>query len=502
MDYIFLLPLLPPVLAIVFTLWTKEVNISLFSGIFIGALLFTGFKPFETMTLISKIMSEKVGANFGVIFFLILLGMLICLMNKSGATHKYALWAEQRLKTKQQTLLATMLLGVLIFIDDYFNCVTVGTVMRPITDRKYISREKLAYIIDSTAAPVCIIAPVSSWAAAVSTSLPDGLNIDGFQLFLKTISCNFYSLLSLLMVLFVILLDVDYGKMASFEEQATHDGYLKRFNDTDIPVENGKGTVLDLLLPVSALITFCIIGMLYTGGFFMGVDIATAFAECDAMTGLFIGAFFTVFFIAFLYLPRKIVSFNEFMEALVDGFKNMVPTLLILIFAWTLSGICGSECLNTGRVVSSLVAKYSLTLNFMPPLFFAFAAFISMSTGTAWGTFAILLPIAVSVCGDAMTPIMIVTSAAVLGGSVCGDHLSPISDTTIMSSTGASCNHVDHVASQMQYGLVVAVISMVCYFINAFINNTLVTLLIGASSIVLLLLFIKRSIALQSKHNG
>lgn len=497
----YLWALVPPVLAIIFALATKEVNISLIAGIFVGTLIFTGFKPFESVTTMISIMGEKVGSNYGVLLFLVLLGMLVALMNKSGATHQYALWAEKKLKTKKQTLLATMFLGILIFIDDYFNCLTVGTVMRPISDRKKISREKLAYIIDSTAAPVCIIAPVSSWAAAVSSSLPDGSTIDGFQLFLKTIGCNYYAWLSLIMVFLVIVIGVDYGKMKQFEEVAQNATDLEEAKDTGMDV-TGNGKVLDLILPVAVLIVLCITGMLYTGGFFEGVNVADAFANCDAMMGLSIGAFYTVIFTCILYVPRKIVTFKEFMESLVEGFNNMVPTLLILIFAWTLSGICGVNYLNTGGVVGQIVMDHNVALKLMPGIFFAIAMFLSMATGTAWGTFAILLPIAVSVFNDAMTPTMVLTSAAVLSGSVCGDHLSPISDTTIMSSTGASCHHIDHVASQMQYGLAVATISVICYFVGAETENLPFTFILGALLVFIYLMAIKKYQTIKAKENA
>ncbi len=480
--------LVPPVLAIVFALWSKEVNLSLLSGIVIGTLIYNGFRPLESIETMLLIMQEKVGANYGVLFFLVLLGMLVTLMNASGATSKYAKVMENRLKSKKQTLFATMFLGVLIFIDDYFNCLTVGTVMRPISDRKKISREKLAYIIDSTAAPVCIIAPVSSWAAAVSSSLPDGSTVDGFLLFMKTIACNYYAWLSLFMVFMVILLEVDYGQMKVFEERAQE---TYSYEDEHVEVE-GKGKVMDLILPVVVLIVLCVIGMLYTGGYLEGASIASAFANCDAMMGLSIGAFYTVLFTAFLYLPRGVVTPKQFMEALVEGFNNMVPTLLILIFAWTLSGICGVNYLNTGGVVGAFVMEHSIAIDYMPAIFFIIAMLLSMATGTAWGTFAILLPIAVSVFQDQMSVVMVLTSAAVLSGSVCGDHLSPISDTTIMSSTGASCNHIDHVSSQMQYGLVVAIVSVVCYVLASLSKNTYLAMGVGCLSLFVYLLVMKK----------
>ena len=457
--------LIPPVLAIIISLITKEVNLSLVIGIIVGCGLYCSFNPFTTVTTMFDIMSTKVYGNMGVLLFIILLGMIVHLMNMSGATREYAKWASKKLKTRKQSMLATMVLGIIIFVDDYFNCLTVGTVMRPITDKNKISREKLAYIIDSTAAPVCIIAPISSWAAAVSSSLPDGSSIDGFQLFMKTIFCNYYSWLSLGMILLTVLFNADFGKMREFEKKAIEGELsLSTEEDTDIK-RNGK--VVDLILPVVFLIAFSIISMLYTGGLFEGnVSIGDAFANCDAILGLAMGAAYSVVFVALLYLPRKIVTPKEFLDGLVQGFINMVPATLILTFAWTLSGICGTDYLNAGGFVASVVEKYSIPLNMMPAIFFVVALLLAFSTGTSWGTFAILLPITVSVFGDQMLPLTAITTAAVLGGSVCGDHISPISDTTILSSTGAGCSHINHVATQMQYGIVVAAISVISYVIS------------------------------------
>lgn len=476
--------LVPPILAIIISLITKEVNFSLIIGIVMGCGLYCSFNPFTTATTMFEIMSSKVYGNMGVLFFIILLGMIVHLMNMSGATHEYAKWASRRLKTRKQSLLATMALGIIIFVDDYFNCLTVGTVMRPITDKNKISREKLAYIIDSTAAPICIIAPISSWAAAVSSSLPDGSSIDGFQLFMKTIFCNYYSWLSLGMILFTVLLSVDFGKMREYEKRALA-GELEVAEDI-APDSNRHGKVADLLLPVIALIVLSIVSMLYTGGFFDGeMSIGDAFANCDAILGLAMGAAYTVIFVAVLYLPRKIVTPKEFLDGLVQGFINMVPATLILTFAWTLSGICGGDYLNAGGFVADIVNKYSISLNLMPAIFFVIALLLAFSTGTSWGTFAILLPITVSVFGDQLLPLTAITTAAVLGGSVCGDHISPISDTTILSSTGAGCSHINHVSTQMQYGLVVAVVSVVSYLVGGFTESTAAGFVTGFAVLIL-----------------
>lgn len=481
--------LVPPILAIVISLITKEVNLSLFAGILVGAILFTGGNPFTTVTTMFDVMADKVKGNMGVLIFIILLGMIVFLMNQSGATHRYALWAARKLKTKRSTLIATMFLGIIIFVDDYFNCLTVGTVMRPIADRNKISREKLAYIIDSTAAPICIVAPISSWAAAVSSYLPEGSSIDGFTLFIKSIVSNYYSWFCIALILFTSLLSVDFGKMRKYEIEAMASKLNEENDNTEEYGKVGKGRVLDLVLPVLALIIFSIICMLYTGGLFSGeaATIGEAFANCDAITGLAMGGLFTVIFLAILYLPRKIVTPKQYLDGLVEGFKNMVPATLILVLAWTLGGICGADYLDAGGFVGAFVQQNNISLTFMPVIFFIIALLLAFSTGTSWGTFAILLPIAVAVFQDQMTPTMVMTVSAVLGGGVCGDHVSPISDTTILSSTGAACNHINHVASQLEYGIVVAVATIISYIIGSLIQNAWIALIIG---IVLIFLFV------------
>lgn len=478
--------ILPPIVAILISLKTKEVNLSLLIGILFGVAIYTNFNPFEMIETTFEVMGNRIYGNIGVLFFIILLGMIVHLMNKSGATHRYAMWASKKLKTKKQSLIATMLLGIIIFVDDYFNCLTVGTVMRPITDRNKVSREKLAYIIDSTAAPICIIAPISSWAAAVSSSLPEGSSINGFQLFMKTIFNNYYSWFSLILIFLTIIFAVDFGKMKKYESDANK-GIYKYHKDEKIKLGNSKGKVIDLILPVIGLIIFSIISMLYTGGLFNGVSIVNAFANCDAILGLAMGAAYTIILVALLYLPRKIVTFKEFLDGLVQGFINMVPAVLILTFAWTLGGICGSNYLNAGGFIASMVSKYNISLVLMPAIFFVISLLLAFSTGTSWGTFAILLPITVSVFGDVPSTLMVMTTAAVLGGSVCGDHISPISDTTILSSTGAGCNHINHVSTQLQYGLLVAIITFICYILSAITKNGIIGIVLG---IILLLSFV------------
>ena len=485
--------LIPPILAIIVSLITKEVNLSLLVGIIVGAGLYCSFNPFTTVTTTFDIMASKVEGNMGVLIFIILLGMIVYLMNLSGATHEYAKWASKKLKTKKQSLVATTLLGIIIFIDDYFNCLTVGTVMRPITDRNKVSREKLAYIIDSTAAPVCMVAPISSWAAAVSSSLPDGSKIDGFQLFLKTIPYNFYTWFSLAMIFFTTFLATDFGKMRKFEKACESGDYKYEEMEETKTESNDTGKVIDLILPIVFLIGTSIVSMLYTGGLFKGgISVASAFANCDAITGLAMGAAYTVLFLAILYLPRKIVTPKQYLDGLVKGFINMVPSTLILTFAWTLSGVCGADYLNAGGFVAHVVETYRMNLHFMPAVFFVVALLLAFSTGTSWGTFAIMLPITTAVFGDQMTALTVITTAAVLGGSVCGDHVSPISDTTILSSTGAQCNHLNHVSSQLQYGAVAAFTTLICYLITGWINSALIGLLIGLIGIFMFVASVKR----------
>ena len=481
--------LVPPFIAIIISLITKEVNLSLFAGIVVGSLIFTGGNVFSSTTTAFEIMGSKVQGNMGVLIFIIILGMIVHLMNMSGATYQYAHWASKRLKSKKQSLLATMALGIIIFVDDYFNCLTVGTVMCPITDKNKISREKLAYIIDSTAAPVCIIAPISSWAAAVSSSLPDGSSIDGFTLFIKTILCNYYSWFSLTFILITTLLSVDFGKMKQFELAVQKEPRIDAFS---LESREYRGKVIDLILPVAGIIVFSIISMLYTGGYFKGgISIGEAFANCDAITGLAMGALYTVLFLALLYLPRKIVTPKEFFDGLIEGFRNMVPATLILVLAWTLSGICGGDYLNAGGFVAKIVENYHISMTFMPAIFFVVAVLLAFSTGTSWGTFAILLPITVSVFSDQMSSMMVMTTAAVLGGSVCGDHLSPISDTTILSSTGAGCDHINHVESQIQYGGIVALCSFISYLLAGLFRAQAIGMMIGLLGLIILGIYLK-----------
>lgn len=483
--------LLPPVIAIVLALITKEVYLSLFLGILTGAMLFSNFAFGLSIQTIFEIMANKVGGNIGIVVFLVLLGMLVQLMTKSGASKAYGNWAAKSINTKKGALFATAGLGALIFVDDYFNCLTVGTVMSPITDKHKISRAKLAYIIDATAAPVCIIAPISSWAAAVSSSLPEGTKMDGFSLFVKTIPFNLYALLTIIMVIMVISLNLDFGKMKKYEsaKQVEKISEEETLEDSEV---SSKGKVSDLLIPILSLIALCVFFMMYTGGIFKGASVKDAFANCDSPTSLAVGSFFAVVITALMYIPRKIMTFNQVMESLVNGFKAMVPAILILTFAWTLGGICGPDYLNAGAYVGNVVSNSNISMAIIPAVFFVVSLFLAFSTGTSWGTFSILLPIIVSVFAGNESQLFVISTSAMLAGAVCGDHISPISDTTIMASTGAKCNHIEHVSTQLPYALLVASVCFVSYLIAGFTSNGYIGLGVGAVAIVAILLTIKR----------
>lgn len=472
--------ILPPLLAIALALWTKEVYFSLLVGIVSGALMYANFSPLGALETTFTILGEKVGANINILIFLVLLGMLVALMNKSGATRAYGRWAVHSIQSKRGALAATSALGVLIFVDDYFNCLTVGTVMRPVTDVHGISRAKLAYIIDATAAPVCIIAPISSWAAAVGSSLPEGSGIDGFTLFLQTIPFNLYALLTLAMIVFMIVTNFDFGAMKK-SLQLEQEGKLRaEENKDELVVENARGRIFDLVVPILVLIVLCILAMLYTGGILEGVGIVDAFAGCDAALSLAIGSFCTLIVTFLLYIPRRVVTFSQFAESLVDGFKAMVPAILILTLAWTLSGVCAEEYLDLGGYVKGIVSAGGVSLSFLPAIFFLAAVGLAFATGTSWGTFAILIPIAMAVFGGEAGNLMVVTVSAILAGAVCGDHISPISDTTILSSTGAQCNHIEHVSTQMPYALLVAGCALAGYVVSGLTANGWLGLLVGA----------------------
>ena len=477
--------LVPPLLAILLAFITKEVYSSLFIGVAVGALLYSGFHPWESFVNFFEIMKDSM--NLNILIFDVLLGMIIVLMAKSGGSAAYGKWAGTKIRSKRSALLATAGLGVLIFVDDYFNCLTVGSVMRPVTDRYKVSRAKLAYIIDATAAPVCIIAPVSSWAAAVNSYVPEDAGISGFQLFLSTIPYNLYAILTLVMVFYIAITAFDFGLMKKHEDNAAKGDLFtsgaEEFEQVSEDEVNPNGKVIDLVLPVAVLIVSAIGAMIYTGFLGGAEDIITAFSGCDAETSLIFATLVTVFFMLLLYLPRKVVTFKGFMDSLADGFKLMVPAVTILIFAWSLKGM--GDALGLADFVGHVVGDNASASIFIPAVLFAAAVFLSFSTGTSWGTFAILVPIATAMfSGGADMQMMVISVSAVLAGAVCGDHVSPISDTTVMSSAGAQSNHINHVSTQMQYAAIVTVISFAGYILAGFVHVWWIVL--GISLIVLL----------------
>ena len=459
------LSLLPPVVAIGLALITKEVYSSLFIGIVVGGLLFSNFS-FEGT--INHVFSGGIVAqlsdsyNVGILIFLVILGTLVCLMNKAGGSAAFGRWAKQNIKSRAGAQLASILLGCLIFIDDYFNCLTVGSVMRPITDKHRVSRAKLAYIIDATAAPVCIIAPISSWAAAVSGFAEDG---QGLNLFIRAIPYNYYALLTIFMMIAMVLLKVEFGPMARNERNALEKGDLfsgpNPYAMLDEEIDESKGSVLDLVLPVVVLVISCVIGMIYSGGFFSGTDFVTSFSNSDASVGLMLGSAVGLVFALIYYAVRRSMSFSEMMGCIPEGFKAMVPAILILTFAWTLKSM--TDSLGAKYFVRDFVYANAEGLQaFLPCIVFLIGCGLSFATGTSWGTFGILIPIVQSVF-PMDNPLAIICISACMAGAVCGDHCSPISDTTIMASAGAQCDHVSHVSTQLPYAISCAAIAGVCY---------------------------------------
>ena len=474
--------LVPPVVAIVLALITKEVYSSLFVGIVIGGLFWSGFS-FEN-TVLHVFQDGIVGVltdsyNMGILVFLVILGIMVCMMNKAGGSAAFGRWASVHIKTRIGAQLATIVLGVLIFIDDYFNCLTVGSVMRPITDKHQVSRAKLAYLIDATAAPVCIIAPISSWAAAV-TGFVEGE--DGFSIFLRAIPFNYYALLTILTMVLLVVLKVDYGSMRVHEDNALRgDIYTtpdRPYADAQDDVVEEKGGVIDLVFPILVLIGCCIIGMLYSGGFFSGVSFVEAFSASDASVGLMLGSFFAFVITVIFYALRRVLKFTDSMACIPDGFKAMVPAILILTFAWTLKAM--TDSLGAAEYVAGVMETAATGLvNFLPAIIFLVGCFLAFATGTSWGTFGILIPIVVAVFQGTNETMMIISISACMAGAVCGDHCSPISDTTIMASAGAQCNHVNHVSTQLPYAMTVAAVSFVTYVIAGFVQNAWICLPIG-----------------------
>ena len=478
------LSILPPLIAIVLALVTKEVFSSLLAGIFSGMLIYsfsTGGSLLTAVTYVFDMMAAKIGDNGYMILFLSLLGALVIVVTMAGGSRAYGRWASGKLKNPVAAKLATTLLGILIFIDDYFNCLTVGTVMRPITDKHKIAREKLAYIIDATAAPVCIIAPISSWAVAVSSELESA---GGLNAFVRTIPYNLYAILTLIMVLVICLTDFGFGPMKQADEAAKAKKYAEEeeLKELDGIKISDHGSVADLVIPMIVLISCSILGMAYVGGFFNGVAFTEAIGE-NPTAGLTLGAFAAIIAAFLLYIPRKLLTFRGFMAGITQGVKSMVSAVMILVFAWSLSGVC-REMLGTGEFVSNLVGTSNISLSILPAIIFAVAAFLSFSMGTAWGTFGILIPIVTMICaGNEGAAILIPALGATLAGSVYGDHCSPISDTTILSSTGAKCEHISHVSTQMPYATLVASVCFVGYLVAGLVRNPWITLVV---SIVLL----------------
>ncbi len=471
---------LPPVIAIALALLTKEVYSSLFIGIFVGALMFTGLNPLHAAETTFGIMSEKVSGNMNIVLFLVMLGILVSLITKSGASRAYGEWAARRISSRRGAAFATSALGALIFVDDYFNCLTVGTVMRPITDRQKITRAKLAYIIDATAAPVCIIAPISSWAAAVSSSLPEDTHVNGFSLFLQTIPFNFYALLTLAFLIWVSATNIDFFAMGKYNDTIQKNGKVDSTGEESTVIV-GSGQVKDLLIPILFLIATCILAMYYNGGGFEGAGLIDAFANCTAADALVLGSFATLVFTFIMYVPRGILTFGQFCESFTEGFKAMVPAIFILTFAWTLSGICSEDFLNLRGFVASYITADAAIGMFMPAIFFITALGIAFATGTSWGTFGILIPVAFSIFPEASSLNMLtITISACLAGAVCGDHISPISDTTILASAGAQCNHIDHVSTQIPYAMTVAGFSLAGYLAAGVTGNGWIGLGFGA----------------------
>ncbi len=484
-SYATIWSLLPPIIAIVLALITKEVYSSLFIGILAGGVIYSGFN-FET-TVVHVFQDGFINTiadsyNIGIIIFLVLLGSLVAMMNKTGGSAAFGRWTAKHIKSRVGAQLATIALGVLIFVDDYFNCLTVGSVMRPVTDKKNISREKLAYLIDATAAPVCIIAPISSWAAAVAGFAKGAGAESGMSLFIQAIPYNFYALLTIVMMIFIAVSKFDYGTMKKFEEAAISGHAVEEKNPShseEIKV-NDKGRVIDLVIPVIFLIISCVIGMIYSGGFFTADadcyhDFIGAFSESDASVGLVFGSFVTIIFAVIYFLCRRVISFKDCMEAIPEGFKAMVPAILILCCAWTLKTM--TDSLGAKIFISQLIEGSAAGLQMLlPAIIFLIAVGLSFATGTSWGTFGILIPIVLSVFSGTDGKITIIAISACMAGAVCGDHCSPISDTTIMASAGAECNHLNHVSTQLPYALTVAGVSFVSYIVAGFVQSVWIAL--------------------------
>ena len=487
--------LLPPLVAIILALITKEVYSSLFVGIVVGALLYSGFKFEGTVTQIFeggiiKVLSDSY--NVGILIFLVILGSVVCMMNKAGGSAAFGRWASKKIHTRVGAELAAIILGILIFIDDYFNCLTVGSVMRPVTDRHHVSRAKFAYLIDATAAPVCIIAPISSWAAAVS-GFVEGQ--DGLAIFVRTIPYNFYAILTIVMMVGMVLMKTEFGAMKTHEINALNgDLYTTSArpyeNATDDETPNPRGRVIDLVIPIVVLVICCVISMIYTGGFFSGTDFVTAFSQSDASVGLAMGSAFGLVFAIIFYMIRRVINFRDCMGCIPEGFKAMVPAIMILTFAWTLKAM--TDSLGAAVFVEEAMRSVAGGIEvILPAIIFLVGCGLAFATGTSWGTFGILIPIVVAVFEKSSPEMMIISMSACMAGAVCGDHCSPISDTTIMASAGAQCDHVTHVSTQLPYAIVAAAVSFVTYIVAGFVKTAWIALPVGIVLMLIVLFLIK-----------
>lgn len=487
--------LLPPLVAIILALITKEVYSSLFVGIVVGALLYSGFKFEGTVTQIFeggiiKVLSDSY--NVGILIFLVILGSVVCMMNKAGGSAAFGRWASKKIHTRVGAELAAIVLGILIFIDDYFNCLTVGSVMRPVTDRHHVSRAKFAYLIDATAAPVCIIAPISSWAAAVS-GFVEGQ--DGLAIFVRTIPYNFYAILTIVMMVGMVLMKTEFGAMRTHEINALNgDLYTTSArpyeNATDDETPNPRGRVIDLVIPIVVLVICCVISMIYTGGFFSGTDFVTAFSQSDASVGLAMGSAFGLVFAIIFYMIRRVINFRDCMGCIPEGFKAMVPAIMILTFAWTLKAM--TDSLGAAVFVEEAMRSVAGGIEvILPAIIFLVGCGLAFATGTSWGTFGILIPIVVAVFEKSSPEMMIISMSACMAGAVCGDHCSPISDTTIMASAGAQCDHVTHVSTQLPYAIVAAAVSFVTYIVAGFVKTAWIALPVGIVLMLIVLFVIK-----------
>lgn len=495
-----ILSILPPLIAIVLALITKEVIPSLLLGIIAGAFIYTintGGSILKTVEVIFNIISSKIGENAYIIIFISLLGALVVVVTKAGGSQAYGKWVCSKIKKRSKIQFSTSILSLLLCIDDYFNCITVGTVMRPVMDKNRVSRAKFAYLIDSTAAPMCILAPISSWAASV-VSYINTTGLNGMSLFMSTIAYNLYAILTIIMIVIIEFKGWDFGPMLKFEKNAIENGDVfttgSQFDVKDVESIDGskKGRVFDLIIPVGSLIIFSILSMVIIGGYFNGgITLADAFRNTDAAKSITYGAFGALIVAFILFIPRRLLSFKEFMESITQGIKSMVSAFVILILAWSISAIC-RELLSTGEYVGDLVATLRVPTLLIPCTVFLIAGLLSFAMGTSWGTFGILIPIVIMVCERVSPELTVISLSATLAGSVFGDHASPISDTTILASTGAKCNHIDHITTQLPYASLVAGISFIGYIIAVIVQNAYITILLCVLMLFLSIFFLHR----------